>query len=60
MPMLLRRILPVTIAAIGLLLSVDAFAGDYAVSYAFDGTTREDVAAGTTSSLNETGTAKEC
>jgi len=56
----LRRILPVAIAAIGLLLSADAFAGDYAVSYAFDGTTREDVAAGVTSTLNEVGITKEC
>ena len=58
--MLLRRILSVVIAAAGLLASVDAFAADYTVSYAFDGTTREDVAAGATSSLNEAGTTKEC
>lgn len=58
--MLLRRILSVMIVAASLLLSVDAFAGDYTVSYAFDGTTSEDVAAGATSSLNEEGAAKEC
>ena len=56
----LRSILSVMTVAIGLLLSVDAFAGDFTVSYAFDGTTREDVAAGATSSLNEVGTTKEC
>jgi len=56
----LSRIFPVMIIAIGLLLSVDAFAGDYAVSFAFDGTTKEDVAAGVTSTLNEEGTTKEC
>ncbi|WP_456623995.1 MULTISPECIES: hypothetical protein [unclassified Bradyrhizobium] len=58
--MLLRRILSIMIVATGLLPSVDAFAGDYTVSYAFDGTTREDVAAGATSSLSEEGTTKEC
>jgi hypothetical protein len=60
MPMLLKRIVSVMIVAAGLLASVDAFAGDYTVSYAFDGTTREDVAAGATSSRNEAGTTKEC
>ncbi|MCK1387378.1 hypothetical protein [Bradyrhizobium sp. 21] len=50
----------VTIAAIGVFLSVDAFAGDYTVSYAFDGTTKEHVAAGATNSFNEAGIAKEC
>ena len=58
--MLLRRILSVMIVATGLLRSGDALAGDYTVSYAFDGTTREDVAAGATSSLNEEGSTKEC
>lgn len=58
--MLLRRILYVTILATGLLPSVEAFAGDYTVAYAFDGTTREDVAAGATSAINEEGTTKEC
>ncbi|WP_456770144.1 hypothetical protein [Bradyrhizobium sp. USDA 4448] len=53
----MKRILP---AAIGLLLSADAFAGDYSLSYAFDGTTREDVAAGVTSTLNEEGITREC
>jgi hypothetical protein len=48
------------IVAAGLLASVDAFAGDYVVSYAFDGATKEDAAAGATSSLNEAGTMKEC
>lgn len=42
------------------LSSVDAFAGDYTVSYAFDGTTSEDVATGATSAFNETGTTKAC
>jgi hypothetical protein len=60
MPMLLRRIFSVMITATGLFLSVDASAGDYIVSYAFDGTTREDVAAGATSLLNEEGITKEC
>ncbi|QQO36481.1 hypothetical protein JJC00_13410 [Bradyrhizobium diazoefficiens] len=58
--MLLRRILPVMIVATGLLRSVDAFAGDYTVSYAFDGTTTEGVATGAANPLNEVGTAKEC
>ncbi len=58
--MLLSRVLPVMMVATGLFLSVDALAGDYAVSYAFDGTTKEDVAAGATSSLNEEGATKEC
>lgn len=58
--MLLSRILSVSIVATSLLLSVDAFAGDYTVSYAFDGTTREDVAAGATSALNEEGATQEC
>lgn len=60
MAMLLRRILFVMTVVTGLLPSVAAFAGDYTVSYAFDGTTREDVAAGVTSSLSEDGTTKEC
>lgn len=58
--MLLKRILYVTILATGLVRSTDAGAGDYTVSYAFDGTTRQDAAAGATSSLNEQGTRKEC
>ncbi|WP_426419513.1 hypothetical protein [Bradyrhizobium genosp. A] len=58
--MLLRRILPVMIVATGLLRSVDAFAGDYAVSYAFDGETEEGVATGATNPLNEVGTTNEC
>src|SRR4051794_16910907 len=60
MPMLSKRIVSVMIVATGLLLSADAFAGDYTVSYAFDGTTKADVAAGTTSALNEEGTTNEC
>ena len=58
--MLLRPVLSVVIVATSLLLSLEAFAGDYIVSYAFDGTTRADVAAGTTSALNEAGSTKEC
>ena len=58
--MLLRRILSVIIVATGLLRSVDAFAGDYTVSYAFDGETEEGVATGATNPLNEVGTIKEC
>ena len=58
--MLLRPILSVMIIATGLLLSVATFAGDYTVSYAFDGTTTEDVVAGATSALNEEGITKEC
>ncbi|MGY8706359.1 hypothetical protein RAD16_11530 [Bradyrhizobium sp. 18BD] len=60
MPMLLRRVLSVMMIAAGLLSSVDVLAADYTVSYAFDGTTRADVAAGATSVLNEEGIAKEC
>lgn len=56
----LRPGLSLVIVATGLLLSLDAFAGDYTVSYAFDGTTRADVAAGVTSALNEEGITKEC
>jgi hypothetical protein len=58
--MLLRRILSVMIVVTGLLPSVAAFAGDYTVSYAFNGAREDDVAAGATSSLNEAGTTKEC
>ncbi len=58
--MLLRPLLPLVIVATGLLPSLEAFAGDYTVSYAFDGTTRADVAAGATSALNEPGVTKEC
>lgn len=58
--MLSRSILSLVIVATGLLLSLEAFAGDYIVSYAFDGTTRADVAAGATSALNEVGSTKEC
>lgn len=50
----------VMIVATGFLLSADACAGDYTVSYAFDGTTRGDIAAGAMSALNEEGTSKEC
>jgi hypothetical protein len=60
MPMLSRLVLPFVIVATCLLVPLDAFAGDYAVSYAFDGTTRADVASGVTSALNEEGTTKEC
>ena len=58
--MLSRSVLSPVIVAAGLLLSLDAFAGDYAVSYAFDGTTRADVARGATGATNEVGIAKEC
>lgn len=57
--MLLRRILSVMIVATGLLRSVNAFAGDYTVSYAFGGT-EDGVATGATNPLNEVGTMKEC
>ncbi|QOG22044.1 hypothetical protein [Bradyrhizobium sp. SEMIA] len=56
----LSRILSVVIVATGLLLSVDAFAGDYTISYAFDGTTTADVARGATGASNQEGVAKEC
>lgn len=56
----LRPVLSLVIVAIGLLLSLDAFAGDYTVSYAFDGTTRADVARGVMGASNEEGIAKEC
>ncbi len=55
-----RLVLALVIVTTGLLLPLDAFAGDYIVSYAFDGTTRADVAAGVTSAFNEEGTTKEC
>ncbi|WP_028137690.1 hypothetical protein [Bradyrhizobium japonicum] len=59
--MLFRLVLSLVIVATGLLFSLEAaFAGDYIVSYAFDGTTRADVAAGATSGLNEVGSTKEC
>ena len=58
--MLLKPLFFVMILAVGLLPPVMAFAGDYTVSYAFDGTTKEDVARGATSALNEEGTTKEC
>lgn len=58
--MLLSRIFIIMIFATVLLPSVDAFAGDYTVSYAFDGTTKEDFVAGATSSLNEEGATKVC
>ena len=58
--MLSRLALSVVIVATCLLQSLDAFAGDYTVSFAFDGTTRADVAAGVTSALNEEGSTKEC
>ncbi|MET4801520.1 hypothetical protein [Bradyrhizobium sp. LB11.1] len=48
------------IVATGLLLPANAFAGDYTVSYAFDGTTGDDVAASAMSALNDEGTSKEC
>lgn len=58
--MLLSRTSSVMIVATGFLLSVDASAGDYIVSYAFDGTTKGNAPAGATSPLNEEGTAKDC
>jgi len=58
--MLVSRMLPAMIVTAGLLLSFDAFAGDYTVSYAFDGTTGEGVVAGTTSPLHEEGIVREC
>lgn len=58
--MLLRTALSLVVVATGLLLPLEAFAGDYIVSYAFDGTTRADVAAGAMSALNEVGSTKEC
>ncbi|MBR0814924.1 hypothetical protein JQ544_25570 [Bradyrhizobium diazoefficiens] len=56
----LRLVLSLVIVATGLLLSLDAFAGDFTVSYAFDGTTRVDVARGAMSASNEEGVVKEC
>jgi hypothetical protein len=58
--MSLRRILSFIVLAAGVLQATAALAGDYTVSYAFDGTTAEDVAAGATSPLNEEGTRTEC
>ncbi len=55
-----RPVLFVIIGMTSLLASIDAFAGDYTVSYAFDRTTREDVTAGATSPFNEAGTTNEC
>lgn len=60
MHMLSTRILSIMIVAAGVLRSPDALAGDYTVSYAFDGTTRTDVARGATGASNEVGIAKEC
>lgn len=60
MPMLLRLFLSFVMIATGLAISRNALAGDYAVSYAFDGTTRADVARGATGASNEDGSAKEC
>lgn len=56
----LNRLLFVVIIVIALVQSYDAVAGDYTVSYAFDGTTAQDVAAAVTSSLNEQGTRQDC
>ena len=58
--MLSRSVLSLIIVATGLLFSPEAFAGDYIVSCAFDGTTRADVVRGTTGASNEVGIAKEC
>ncbi len=57
--MSLTEVLRLVILAFGILGAGGAVAGDYTVSYAFDGTAPEDAAAGT-SPLNETGTMKEC
>lgn len=58
--MLSRYVLSLVIVATGLVRSAEALAGDYTVSYAFDGTTRADVARGATGASNEVGIAKEC
>jgi hypothetical protein len=58
--MLLRLVLSFVMVATGLVVSRAALAGDYTVSYAFDGTTRADVARGATGASNEDGVAKEC
>jgi hypothetical protein len=60
MLMLLRLVLSFVMVATGLVVSRDALAGDYTVSYAFDGTTRADVARDVTGASNEGGVAKEC
>lgn len=57
---LLNQALAVAVIVTALESLPYAIAGDYTVSYAFDGTASEDVAAGATSSLNEEGTTKEC
>ncbi|QIP08542.1 hypothetical protein [Bradyrhizobium symbiodeficiens] len=56
----LRLALSFVIVATGLVLSTHAFAGDFTVSYAFDSTTRADVARGAMGASNEEGIAKEC
>ncbi|WP_035705045.1 hypothetical protein [Bradyrhizobium genomosp. I (2014)] len=57
---LLNRALAVAVIVTALELPSCAIAGDYTVSYAFDGTTRADVARGATGASNEVGIAKEC
>lgn len=56
----LNRLSSVLGVVLGLALPSGAFAGDFAVSYAFDGTTGQDVAAAVISALNEQGTKKDC
>lgn len=56
----LRSILFVIVVVVVAVSSAEAFAGDYTVSYAFDGATSESAAGGTTSSPRDEGSTKEC
>ena len=56
----LNRLLFIVVTVIAAAKSYVASAGDYTVSYAFDGTTVQDVAAAVTSPLNEQGTRQDC
>lgn len=57
---LLNRALAVAVIVTVLEPLSYAIAGDYTVSYAFDGTTKADVARGATGASNEVGVTKEC
>lgn len=56
----LRGVLRLIVLVVAFLRVTAVVAGDYTVSYAFDGTTEQDVAAGIASPLNEAATSKDC
>lgn len=58
--MLSNRDLSISIVVTALLLSADAFADDYTVSYVFDGAARAGIVADAASSLREEGSTREC